>query len=124
MHRRTSLLTAAAALLLAAAASAPTSAAAAVSGDAGGPGTSTTVTAHDHGSMDDMPGMDDGTMDMPGMSHHTDAGTPAARPRGLVLGGFGAFNAVVLASAALLRRQTAGERDRRKVARAAAGPAG
>ncbi|MCR6688595.1 hypothetical protein [Cellulomonas sp.] len=83
--------------------------------------------AMDH---DDMPGMDHG--DMPGMDHGVEPGTdhgpahgdhdetapthPAgghaapdeapARPRGLVLGGFGLLNGAVLGAAAVLRRRT------------------
>jgi uncharacterized protein involved in copper resistance len=67
-----------------------------------------------------MPGMDDSSM--PGM---TDADTTTvSRPRALVLGGFGVFNAGVLVAAALVRRRTAGERDRRAARRAAGRDAG
>lgn len=56
--------------------------------------------------------------DMPGaVDDHADA---ASRPRELVLGTFAAVNAAVLLSAALLRRRTKSEPDRRRAARLAA----
>jgi hypothetical protein len=79
------------------------------------PGTTATAT-HDN-DAGPMPGMDDTSM--PGM---TDTGTdtvPLPRPRTLVLGGFGVFNAGVLVVAAFVRRRTRRERDRRTARRAA-----
>jgi hypothetical protein len=64
-----------------------------------------------------MPGMDDTSM--PGMDHSDTDIAAVSRPRTLVLGGFGVFNAGVLVAAALVRRRTAGERDRRTARRAA-----
>lgn len=63
------------------------------------PGDSGTPGAHDHGSVPDP---------------------SPERPRGLVLGSFAAVNGGVLVAAALLRRRTRGEIERRRSARAAA----
>jgi len=66
----------------------------------------------------DMEGMDMPAQDMPAESDGHD-GT-VSRPRGLVLGTFAAVNAAVLLAAALLRRRTKAEPDRRRAARLAA----
>jgi hypothetical protein len=84
--------------------------------DAGSmPGMSPAPTESPSGSM---PGMDDGSM--PGMTETA----AASRPRALVFGGFGVFNAGVLVAAAVVRRRTASERDRRAGRRAAGRDAG
>ncbi|HET9654285.1 MAG TPA: hypothetical protein VFP72_02950 [Kineosporiaceae bacterium] len=76
------------------------------------------------GAMDGMDGMTgmDGMADMPGMEHSHAPATEASasRPRGLVLGGFGAVNGLALAVAAILRRSGRGERERRRDRRAVA----
>ncbi|HEX2806413.1 MAG TPA: hypothetical protein VHN80_09625, partial [Kineosporiaceae bacterium] len=51
-----------------------------------------------------MPGMDDSSM--PGMAPAHTAMAASSRPRTLVLGGFGVFNAGVLVAAAFVRRRT------------------
>ncbi|RYV52150.1 hypothetical protein [Pengzhenrongella frigida] len=66
----------------------------------------------------DMEGMTTPAEDLPGaVDEHTGA---VARPRGLVLGTFAAVNAAVLLSAALVRRRTKHDPDRRRAARLAA----
>jgi hypothetical protein len=66
-----------------------------------------------------MAGMDDSSMpEMADTGTDPDAAV-VSRPRTLVLGGFGVFNAGVLVAAALVRRRTASERDRRAARRAA-----
>jgi hypothetical protein len=59
------------------------------------------------GMRSDMPGMEHGPgSEVPGMGHGPGTGGPAPdRPLGLVLGGFGAASAAVMASAALVRRR-------------------
>jgi hypothetical protein len=83
-----------------------------MSGDMGG---MSDMPGMDHGSgssetpgmSSDMPGMEHGPgSDVPGMGHGTDTGGPAPdRPLGLVLGGFGAASAAVMASAGFVRRR-------------------
>jgi hypothetical protein len=64
-----------------------------------------------------MAGMDDNSM--PGMASSDTDTAVVSRPRTLVLGGFGVFNAGVLVAAAFVRRRTARARDRRAARRAA-----
>ncbi len=77
--------------------------------------------SHEGRPTPDQPGMDHEKSPMPGMdmpgSDHSDGAV--SRPRGLLLGGFGALNATVLIAAAVLRRRTRAERDRRRVSRSA-----
>ena len=87
-------------------------------------GTPTTGSAggHDsHGTTAEDSDHDDGGH---GTGGHDDTGPAPDRPRALVLGGFGAFNGLVLATAAVLRRRGAADRRRRsRAARASAGDA-
>jgi uncharacterized protein involved in copper resistance len=72
-----------------------------MTGMAGMSGMSDDMPGMDHGNGSEMPGMSN---DMPGMDHGTGGPAPD-RPLGLVLGGFGAGSAAVMASAAFVRRR-------------------
>ena len=76
-----------------------------------------------HGGSGSMPGTDMPGTDMPGMDMPATGDVPggaSSRPRALVLGVFAFVNIAVLMAAAVLRRRTAADRDRRRAARVAA----